>query len=211
MRRPWILSVLLPVAFISLGTASCDGLLRSLSDTSDEPTLERVDNSSASDQPVGTQALTTTEGRRVLENDALGIEIVLPASWSDETGLNPVAELQASDRERQLYIIVVAEEADSMMRLGLEENAANYRELLAQRMTVSGQSKTDVAFVGNNFATQYEMRGRLEDNTPVVYLHTTVVSEDRYYQVVGWTTPEQYETYRSELQAITDTFRETRL
>lgn len=213
MKRSWIISVLIPLAIVVVGAVSCDRILRSFQGNADDPTLVRVDSQSTpaeADQPVGTQALTTSGERRVLQNEAAGIEIELPGSWAETTGLNNLAELQAYDPESQLYMIVVAEEADSLMRLGLEENAARYRDLLAQRMAVyEGESKTDVAFVGNNFATQYEMRGRLANDTPVVYLHTTVVSENRYYQVVGWTTPEQYNAYRSELQNITETFRET--
>jgi hypothetical protein len=212
MKRSWITSVLVPLAIVVVGAVSCDRILRTLRGDSDQATVVPVEESTTAegDRPVGTQALNTNEGQRILTNEAAGIQIELPASWSEDPRLNQVADLQAADPENQLYLVVVAEEAEPLMLRGLDENAARYRDLLAQRLAVyEGESKTDVAFVGDNFATQYEMRGRLENNTPVVYLHTTVVSENRYYQVVGWTTPDQYEAYRSELQNIIDTFRES--
>jgi hypothetical protein len=163
-------------------------------------------NGRPSTEAIGNQSLTS-EG--ALINEEAGVLIEIPPSWSSDRDLNEAAVLQASDAENDLYLIVVAESASSLRRLGLEENADLYRNLLAQQLAnAQGSSKTDVAFVGTNFAQQYEIRGSLADGTPVVYLHTTVVSEDAYYQIVGWTTPEQYPAYRSELQNITETFQE---
>lgn len=221
MNRPWTTSILVPLALIVLGAVSCDSLLRSLRGDGDDATIERVDrpgtpdqNGTATDGPatgdrVGTQALTTVGDSRILGNATAGIEITLPASWAEDTRLHDSAELEASDRERQLYLVVVAEnDNDALTRVGLKENAAKYRALLVDRMQAyEGETPTDVAFVGSAFASQYVMRGQV-NNAPVVYLHTTVLIENRYYQVVAWTTPTQYEAYRSELQNIVDTFQE---
>ena len=212
MNRFKTILLLVSLTLIALGMGGCESPLDMLLGNSDGRTLEPVDSQSPDSQsaePAGTQALTTANGGQVLQNEAAGIEIELPASWSQTNRLNNAAQLQAADSENQLYMIVVAEDAEPLMRLGLQENAQKYRALLAQELAVyDGESPTDVAFVGENFATQYEMRGRLANETPVVYLHTTVLSDDRYYQIVGWTTPEQYSAYRSELQTIADSFRE---
>lgn len=189
---------------------SCDRILRNLRSNPEGPTVEPVGEGAPDDTTTGTQSLNTSDNGTTLVNSDTGIEITLPESWSEDTRLHDSAELQAADAANGLYLIVVAEESPVLMRLGLQENAENYRALLQDQMaSYEGENPTEVQFINNNIASQYEIRGSLEDGTSVVYLHTTVATQQRYYQIVAWTTPQQYETYRSELQTITETFRET--
>jgi hypothetical protein len=210
MKRSWILLVFLPLILVVLGSVGCDRRLQSVLGDSDTTSIEPVEsapqNRSTEASRVGTQQLTTDDE---LVNQTAGVRMTLPSSWSLDDRLHDSAELQASDRQQQLYVIVLAEDGAALRQLGLSDIAANYRDLLAQRLSVyESASPTDVAFVGSNYANQYEVRGRLANDTPVVYLHTTVAGEDGYYQIVAWTTPEQYEIYRPELQIITESFRE---
>lgn len=209
MKRPWNSVVLLPLLLMVTGLGGCN-LRRSLWGDPDARTIEPVESQSqnrrSDGSPVGTQTLTTDSD---LVNEAAGIRIKLPESWSPSDRLHDSAELEALEPRLQLYLIVVAEDGAALRQQGLPEIAANYRDLLARRLAVyESASPTDVAFVNRNFAEQYEVRGRLADNTPVVYLHTTVAGENGYYQIVAWTSPEQYEQYRPELQTITKSFRE---
>ncbi|MEL6332880.1 MAG: hypothetical protein AAFQ76_09850, partial [Cyanobacteria bacterium J06626_26] len=57
-------------------------------------------------------------------------------------------------------------------------------------------------------ALQYEVQGRV-DNQPVMYLHTTVEGQTNYYQVVAWTTVENYGAAKDELQTVIQSFRGT--
>lgn len=210
MRRFWTFSRFLTLALITAGSVGCAQIANLFGISSDDPNLVRVESQNQNGRPsteaIGNQSLTS-EG--ALINEEAGVLIEIPPSWSSDRGLNEAAVLQASDAENDLYLIVVAESASSLRRPDLDANAAQYRNLLAQQLAnYQGASKTDVAFVGANFAQQYEIRGTLADGTPVVYLHTTVFLDDTYYQIVGWTTPEQYPAYRSELQNITETFQE---
>ncbi|NER78098.1 MAG: hypothetical protein F6K42_00685 [Leptolyngbya sp. SIO1D8] len=209
MRSAWKRYLLVPCGVLVLGLAGCDSLMGVF--RTEDSVAERDDD--FLEQDVGAQSLTTLDAGNVLANEELEIELTLPSTWIEETRLHEAAELQASDVAQQLYIIVLTEGDRSLTRLGLQENAEIYRNLLINRLETDGQfeeqSVTDVAFIGNNFANQYEIRGRVGENAPVVYLHTTVVTEQRYYQIVAWTTPEQYDIYKSELQNITATFRET--
>ena len=214
MRSAWKAYVLIPLASLVLGLAGCDGWRLpgfgpdvSIADPLDDPLN---DSNDTADGPIGIQAQNIENESTVLQNVETGIELTIPPAWSQDIRLHDSAELQASDVDKELYIVVVAEEDKTLNRLGLQENAAQYRQLLINQLdSFQGQVPTEVAFVGEeNFANQYEIRGTVEDDIPVVYLHTTVVTENRYYQVVAWTTPEQYTAYKSELQGITDTFRE---
>jgi hypothetical protein len=208
MISRWKFVLLVPCGALLLGLSGCDWTLRTLGLKTDERTIESLEDPSG--ERIGTQALTTVGESRLLVNREAGIALTLPPSWSEAVGLHPTAELQANAPDQQLYMIVVTEADESVMDVSVEENAERYRALLIDNLgEFEGQSPTDVAFLDQNFARQYEIWGRLADGTPVVYLHTTVATPTHYYQIVGWTSPEQYEFYKSELQNITATFEET--
>ncbi len=205
MKRPWTFQILLPLVMLILLAVSCDRILRTLRNNPEGVTIQPVDEAT----PTNQQSANLTNNGTVIVDDETNIQITLPESWVEETSLHDSAELQAADADNELYVIVVAEDSPALMRFGLPENAERYRTLLkAQMATYEGESPTEVAFINDDFASQYEIRGSLEGDIPVVYLHTTVVTQQRYYQIVAWTSPQQYDAYRSELQTITETFQE---
>jgi hypothetical protein len=212
MKPSWKRFSLIPMSALLLGLTGCDGILTTLGLRSpDRPTVSKVGRTTAntSGERLGTQSLNVSGNSRKLRNEVADIELTLPATWNENLQLHDSSELQASDLGNQLFVIVVAEEDGVLLQRSLQDNANRYHQLLTSTMTsVDSQTTTEVAFVGENFANQKEIRGRIGNNIPVVYLHTTVVTGRRYYQIVAWTSPEQYSFYKSELQAITDTFRE---
>lgn len=190
---------------LAVGLASCNGLLFDY-DRSEDTVEDPIDVELT--ERIG-QTLNTDGDSRILFNEGAGIALTLPQAWSEDLRLHESAELQASDADNQLYMVVVAEDDTALNQLRLPENSENYRRLLISQMQdFDDQSKTDLAFIDSNFVSQYEIRGDVSEETPVVYLHTTVRADNRYYQIVAWTNPEQYSAYRSELQTITETFRE---
>ena len=199
ISRGWIL---LPLMVVTASASGC-GVLEGLG--------LRPGNSQAEESDrIGTQSLDATDGGNLLSNEEAGIQVTLPNSWQEDTRLHGSAELQASDPDNGLYLIVLAEDNVALQRYGFDDNAETYRSLLINSLqNLEGETATDVAFIDEDFASQREIRGQLQDGTRVVYLHTTVLTENRYYQIVGWTTPEQYSFSRTELQTITESFRET--
>ncbi len=195
--------LLITMLVLTAGLSGCNGLRQLMGFGNNNGQGDAGDR-------IGSQALTVTDNISTLSNQEAGIEVTLPASWQEDTRLHPSAELQASDPEKQLYLVVVAEDEAALNRFGIKENAETYRTLLIGKLNrFDSQTATDAAFIGNEFASQYEIRGLLAAESPVVYLHTTVLTKNRYYQVVAWTTPEQYQFYKTELQTITESFRET--
>jgi hypothetical protein len=195
--------LLLSLFVIAVALTSCDGLRQIMGLGGSASQEENSDL-------IGEQKLDTTDGVTTLSNVEAGIQVTLPSTWQEDTRLHPSAELQASDPTNKLYLIVLSEDEAALNRFGLKENADTYRTLLAGNLNrLDNQTATDVAFIGDEFASQYEIRGQLAEESPVVYLHTTVLTKNRYYQVVAWTTPEQYQFYKTELQTITESFRET--
>ncbi len=209
MKFPWKVLGLAPVSALLVGLTGCDSVLQAMGLRTDQTIAE---TSATTDSTIGSQTLMTEGDRRVLANAEVGIELTLPASWSAASGLNKAAALQARDEANDLYIIVVAEDDATLQQSGVRDNAQRYRDLLIRRLQANGQFEgsvsTNVDFIGEDYANQSEIRGQLADGTPVVYLHTTVSTANRYYQIVAWTTPDQYSVFASELQRITETFQE---
>jgi len=210
MKRPWTVQILLPLVMLILLAVSCDRILRNLRSNPDDGAVSTATNNSSTAVETAADNNPSPDSPSTdLVNSDAGIQITLPASWAETTRLHDSAELQAVDATNQLFIIVVAEDSPALMRFGLPENAARYRALLKDQLAAwEGENPTEVAFINDHFASQYEIRGSLADGVGVVYLHTTVVIQQRYYQIVAWASPDQYEAYRSELQTITETFQE---
>lgn len=196
MGRRWI-----PLVILTLGLTGCGNLRQLLG--------LQPGTSQAEEGAAGQQSLQVTNEGNILTNETVGIQLTLPDSWQEDARLHPASALEASDPENNLYIIVLPESDPNLRRYGLEENAATYRRILSRNLqVVEGDSRTDAFFVGERFGSQHEIRGQVREGTPVVYLHTTVLTESNYYQIVAWTTPEQYQFSRTELQTITESFRE---
>lgn len=214
MKSAWKVLWLIPISTVVFGISGCDSVLQALGLQIEETVAESEGSDTASGL-VGTQSLIVQGNSNILENQTTGIELTLPDTWSEASGLHGSAELQAEDTEQDLYLIVVAEADESLRQFTLRDNAERYRDLLISRLQTNGEFDseipTNLSFLGDerHFANQAEIRGVLGDGTPIVYLHTTVVTETRHYQIVAWTTPEQYATYESELQGIIRTFSES--
>ncbi|MCG8365731.1 MAG: hypothetical protein MJA27_20665 [Pseudanabaenales cyanobacterium] len=140
--------------------------------------------------------------------DELGqIQIELPRGWDSDERLHGGAGIQASNEEKDLYLIVLAEDKQPLSQYSLADNSNTYRDLLVQGLENEEQSPTRINSINGNSAMQYEIRGEFED-AKVTYLHTTVVTDTRYYQVVAWTQTDQYARHKSELQKVIRSFRE---
>lgn len=146
-----------------------------------------------------------------LTNQQTDVNITVPAEWiSAGDDLRGSADIYASYPLQELYASVLSESGAVLDQFSLEDNADQYRWLIEEEMgsAYEGATRTDVKQIDGNPAVQYEIRGRVE-GTPVVYLHTTVKGDNRYYQVVGWTTADRYEQNKETLQTIIRSFRGT--
>lgn len=184
------------VAVLSVAIAGCGQLAESLSALLGVETESQIDDQAAS---------------TLLSDNRDRFQIEIPPGWEDAAGdLHSDAEIQAANRNQGLYVIVLAE--DSTTRLNtfdLSENASIYRRFIVDGLSrISASTSTDVTTIDEQDAVQYEISGTL-DGSPVTYLHTTVRSENRYYQVLAWTDQASYDDSRRQLfQRITDSLTE---
>lgn len=135
-------------------------------------------------------------------------QITLLNGWVEDRELHDSAEIQASKRGSEEYVIVLSENKADFQNLTIEQHSEITRGLLVESLTdpeVTGP--TDVTTVGSNPAVQYEIRGTIE-GINVAYLHTTVETPTKYHQILAWTLPSSFDRNEPELQQVIQSFRE---
>lgn len=178
-------------SFLLLGAASCNRMGERTKDVIDAITIQNLSN-----------------GRQLLTNEDSNVQLTLPEGWVDVQSLRPDADLYVAHEDRTKYVLVLADPKGSEVgTFSLGNNAIQYLSFLDRGLEQEQtQATTDMTALNGLRAVQYEVRGRV-DNLPIVYLHTTVEGEANYYQVVAWTTAEDYASAKGELEDVIESFR----
>jgi len=190
LRTPALLAL---SAFLLLGATSCDRFGDRTKDVIDAISIQNLSN-----------------GQVQLRNEESDVELTLPNGWVDVQNLRPDADLYAAREDRTMYVMVLADpKGADIGALGLSDNATQYLSFLDRGLTQEqAEVPTSMTALNGMNALQYEVQGRV-DNQPVMYLHTTVEGQTNYYQVVAWTTVENYGAAKDELQTVIQSFRGT--
>ncbi|MEM6252674.1 MAG: hypothetical protein AAF821_07115 [Cyanobacteria bacterium P01_D01_bin.156] len=162
---------------------------------------------------ISIQNLTT--GEKLIKNEVSNVELTLPEGWEDvRKRLRPDADLYAAHEDRSMYVLVLADQKRTVDRgditgFDLSDNSNTYRSYLDWGLTQEQtEVATDITKLNGLNARQYEVRGRIDD-LPVIYLHTTIEGAEHYYQVVAWSSAENYANAKAELQNVINSFRGT--
>lgn len=149
-------------------------------------------------------------GPAVLRNTTTDVSIVVPEGWIKMgEDMRRSHDIYAAQPEQQLYASVLSEDETGIRQFGLEDNSAQYRNLIKDELDdFEGETKTSVTRIDGRPALQYEIRGTVDDQ-PVVYLHTTVEGTNDYYQVVGWTSADRYRENKNVLEKVVASFEGT--
>ena len=148
-----------------------------------------------------------SNGPAVLRNTATDVSIVVPEGWIKMgEDMRRSHDIYAAQPEQQLYATVLSEDETGISQFGLEDNSAQYRELIKDELdNFEGETRTSVNRIDGRPALQYEIRGTVDDQS-VVYLHTTVEGTNDYYQVVGWTSADRYRENKNVLEKVVESF-----
>lgn len=190
-----------PLVILALvGLGSCAWLNRSNAPANPEPTPE-VSISGTTNTPAqtGTVLISTDEKS----------ELDLPDGWASDRELHEEAQIQASNRTKRMYVIVLSEDKSTFPQpLTLAKHSEITRSILLENLTNPKVTElTTVKKVGNFPALQYEIQGKIND-IEVTYLHTTVETPARFNQILAWTTPTSFKTDKPELEQVVSSFRE---
>ena len=147
------------------------------------------------------------ETGKVLMDPDNTIQITIPSSWKEDRELHDTAELQASNRAKELYIIVLSESKQDFQEMTTEKHSEITRATLVSSLTQPQTSAPVTLTIHERPALQYEIRGFI-NNLSVVYLHTTVETEKNYHQILTWTLKSMYEKNKPFLQKVTESFKE---
>ncbi|NEP62734.1 MAG: hypothetical protein F6K31_38420 [Symploca sp. SIO2G7] len=152
-----------------------------------------------------------SNGQKLLTNEDSDVQITVPEGWVNvRKSLRPGADLYVAHEDRSMYVLVLADQKRSEIGgFGLADNASQYLSYLDWGLEdEQPEQVTSLTSLNGLNAQQYEVRGEI-DSSPVVYLHTTVEGENHYYQVVAWTTADNYAAAKGELQTVIGSFRGT--
>jgi|GEM_PF-1818222 len=138
-------------------------------------------------------------------------EIKLLPDWLNDPELNDKAQIQASNRARQMYLIVLVQNRRDLSTMTTAEYAKITQGYLTNRLEkfqVTGPTRVNQVGSAPTYpAVQSEVRGSL-NKIDVVYLHTIVETPTRFVQILAWTPPAAFETNQSEMQQVIQSFRE---
>jgi hypothetical protein len=132
------------------------------------------------------------------------MHIAAPLGWRSETDLNKIAQLQTCDRAQQSCLVVIRE-ARTDPAITLERFARVASGLVLKNLEGGIDSGPVALKIDGRDALQYELRGVIKQ-THLVYLHTSLMSQAHYYQVIGWTSPELFPRQKAVLSDITSSF-----
>jgi hypothetical protein len=144
--------------------------------------------------------------RKLISKDG-HFEITVPGAWKEEKSLNDSADLQASHRPSEMYVVVLSEPKVDLDNMTLEGHSKLTRQALIDGVKNPQVSPPFAIKVGDMAAMQYEIRGSM-DGVNIVYLHTTAESPNFFHQILAWTVPSRFEKNKDTLQKVVGMFRE---
>lgn len=133
--------------------------------------------------------------------------LTVPGGWEVEKDLNDAADLQASYRGSDMYIVVLSESKEDLHDMSLEGHSKLTRDALMKTVQDSTITGPFALTVDGHPAVQYEIRGAV-NHVNVVYLHTTVESPKYFHQILAWTVPSRFDANKPTLEQVTEKFHE---
>lgn len=109
----------------------------------------------------------------------------IPGNWKTLTNLNKQATLQVGNTTRAEFFVVISE-PKAEVGLTLDEYADLASEHVMGALENAERGAKTPVTVGGHPAIQYELKGVIQ-KAPIVYLQTTVESEEGFHQLIMWT------------------------
>jgi bifunctional DNA-binding transcriptional regulator/antitoxin component of YhaV-PrlF toxin-antitoxin module len=136
------------------------------------------------------------------------VQITAPGGWREDKELSDEAVLTASDRAREMYLVIISERKDDF-----EEGTtlADFNELsrkgLMERIETPELTESVPLTVGPNSAMEYQAIGTVE-KVKIKYLTTVVETPERFYQIFTWTLPSRFDLNQPTLRSVAQSFKE---
>jgi hypothetical protein len=105
-----------------------------------------------------------------------------------------------------MYLIVITDAKDDLENFTLEKHHQLTRDRMLQKMTNRSATEPVSLTIDGHPALQDESNGTQND-TNVVFLHTTVDDGDHFQQILSWTLKSRWQEQNQLLRESTGTFR----
>lgn len=105
------------------------------------------------------------------------------------------------------YLIVLSDAKADLKNLNLEDHAKLTRGFIEKAIKVSSISEGKSLQINGKPAIQYEIKGEV-NGMNIVYLHTTVETDNYFHQILAWTLPSQFVRNEPILEAAIESFQE---
>jgi Domain of unknown function (DUF4190) len=144
--------------------------------------------------------------RNEIASDDGKIKITVPGTWTKLQDLNKHARLQAGDRAKYVYLIVITDAKTDLDNFTLEKHHQLTRDHMLQKMTNASATEPVSLTIDGHPAMQDELSGT-ENGANVVFLHTTVDDGDHFHQILAWTVKSNWQDQNPSLREVTRSFR----
>ncbi len=148
------------------------------------------------------QVLTDTKIVKDSENKH---QVNAPKNWK-HLELNEEASIQIGNEGDETYFVLISESKDDFSGWNLEKHS---RITLAQILVLVTFPKIEGPTyfeIGGDKAVQYKLTGGVA-GLNLVYLHTTVESENYFNQLLAWTFKSRFSKNEKMLQDIVNSFK----
>jgi hypothetical protein len=145
--------------------------------------------------------------KKEIASDDGKLKVATSGFWVKRTDLNKKASLQAGNKGKEMYVIVLSDPKSAVGNMTLQQNHQITREHMLKQMTNSSATEPVSVTIDNHPALQDELSGN-NQKANVVFLHTTVDEGDSYQQILAWTLKARWEKQNGELREATNSFHE---
>jgi hypothetical protein len=133
-------------------------------------------------------------------------KITVSGFWVKRTDLNQKASLQAADKHKEMYLMVISEPKSTVPNMTLEQHHQLTRDHMLQKMKNSSSTPPTSTSIDDHPALQDELSGT-ENGSDIVFLHTTVDNGDNFDQILAWTLKSRWHAEQKELRDATQSFK----
>lgn len=148
--------------------------------------------------PGGTKTITSSDG---------ALEFKVPSSWSKQTDLNQAAALQAGDRDREAYGVVIEDPREPFKNMDLGKFADTEMQKLVTRRGLVNLTGPKLVVIDGKQAVQYQIKGSF-DEIELVYLYTFIETPDRFLKVITWSLADKFDKNKPVLEDVTTSVRQ---
>jgi hypothetical protein len=145
---------------------------------------------------------------KVIKSNDNKSQITVGGDWQEDKELNAEANIQASNRQKEKYIIVISEpKEDFSVDMKIEDFANIVRDGIIQSgENVNATEPVDMTINGLP-GKYFEVQGEVQ-KVKVRYLAAVVNGKNTYHQVLTWTLNSKYEENKEELKKVIQSFKE---